>query len=62
MSTTNQTASTAHGLGCVDPYGAPGAELLVESSPATAVAAAAATAAAGVEVVSASNRKGVGTG
>ena len=36
----DETASTTDGLGCVDPDGAPGAEALVESSPATAVAAA----------------------
>ena len=53
MSTTDEAASTTDGFGCVVPEGAPGAEPLVESSPATAVAAA-----AGVEVVSASNREG----
>ena len=52
----DEAASTTIGLGCVDPDGALGAELLVESSPATAAAAAAA--AAGVEVVSAPNREG----
>ena len=58
MSTIDDPASTTDGLGCVDPDGAPGAEPLVESSPATAAAAAAAAAAAGVEVVSAPNQKG----
>ena len=57
MSTMDETASTANDVGCVDPDGAPGAEPLVESSPATAAAAAAA--AAGVEVVSAPNQEGI---
>ena len=52
----DEAASTTDVLGCVDPDGAPGAEPLVDSSPATAAAAAAA--APGVEVVSAPNREG----
>ena len=55
MSTMDEAASTADDLGSVDPDVAPGAEPLVDSSPATAAAAAAA---AGVEVVSAPNREG----
>ena len=49
-----EAASTAHDLGSVDPDVAPGADPLVDSSPATAAAAAA----GGVEVVSAPNREG----
>ena len=56
MSTMDEAASTTDGLGCVDPDGAPGAEALVESSPATA-AAAAAGGGGGVEVVSTPNRE-----
>ena len=56
VSTMDEAASTTNGLGCVDPDGAPKAESLVESSPATAAVAAAA--AAGVEVVSAPHREG----
>ena len=55
VSTMDEAASTTNGLGCVDPDGAPKAESLVESSPATAAVAAAA---AGVEVVSAPHREG----
>ena len=54
MSTMGEAASTADDLGSVDPDVAPGADPLVDSSPATAAAAAA----AGVEVVSAPNREG----
>ena len=57
MSTMEKAASTIDDLGSVDPDVAPGAEPLVDSSPATAAAAAAA-AAAGVEAVSAPNREG----
>ena len=53
MSTMDEAASTTDDLGSVDPDVAPGAEPLVDSSPATAAAAAAA--AAGAEVVSARN-------
>ena len=53
--TMDEAASTTDDLGSVDPDVAPGAEPLVDSSPATAAAAAAA---AGVEVVSAPNREG----
>ena len=53
VSTMDEAASTTDDLGSVDPDVAPGAEPLVDSSPATAAAAAAA---AGVEVVSAPNR------
>ena len=40
VSTIDEAASTTDGLGCVDPGGAPVAELLVELGTATAVAAA----------------------
>ena len=53
MSTMDEAASTTYDLGSVDPDVAPGAEPLVDSSPATAAATA-----AGVEVVSAPNREG----
>ena len=56
MRTTEEAASTTDGLGCVDLDDAPGAEPLVESSPAAAAGAAAAT--AGVEVASTFNREG----
>ena len=49
----DEAASTTDDLGSVDPDVAPGAEPLVDSSPATAAATA-----AGVEVVSAPNREG----
>ena len=52
VSTMDEAASTTDDLGSVDAYVAPGAEPLVDSSPA-----AAADAAAGVEVVSAPNRE-----
>ena len=59
MSTMDEVASTTDELGSVDADVAPGAEPLVDSSPATAAAtAAAAAAAAGVEDVSAPNREG----
>ena len=51
MSTMNEAASTADDLGSVDRDVAPGAEPLVDSSPATAAAAAAASAAAAPAVV-----------
>ena len=57
VSTMDEAASTTDDLGSVDSDVAPGAEPLVDSSPAT-VAAAAAAAAAGVKVVSAPNREG----
>ena len=52
VSTMDEAASTTDDLGSVDAYVAPGAEPLVDSSPAAAAAAA------GVEVVSAPNREG----
>ena len=50
----DEAASTADGLGSVDPDAAPGAESFVDSSPGTAAAAAAAR----VEAVSALSREG----
>ena len=53
MSAMDEAASTADGLGSVDPDAAPGAESFVDSSPGTAAAAA-----ARVEAVSALSREG----
>ena len=50
----DEAASTTDDLGSVDPDVAPGAEPLVDSSPATAAAGGG----GGVEVVSAPNREG----
>lgn len=52
MSTLDEVASTADGLGSVGPDGTRGAEPLAESSPAPA-------AAANVEVVPAPNREDI---
>ena len=41
VSTMDDAALTADGLGCVDPDGVPKTELLVESNPTTSAAAAA---------------------
>ena len=46
VSTMDDAALTADGLGFVDPDGVPKTELLVESNPTTSAAAAAAAAAA----------------